>query len=294
MSNICSSFENKVDSDVNTDVNTNDNTDVDTDVNNDVDIDINTNFDTNVNTNVDTNFDTDVNTNVDTNFDTDVNTNVDTNVDTNFDTDVNTNVDTNVNNDVNTNIDTDVDANVGNISKSETILSIDIGKKNLGYTIYNENIFKFGLFNITQKIKEKKLNENIEGRNQVLIKWLNHQRKKYNITKIVVEKQVIKNVVAMCIESCILTFALMYKLDFLVFDPKNKFTFTEDRYDSKKKEHKKLAIKYAINTIKNIDESLLEIFNQYEKKDDISDSIVMALMSHSNTDLKKYKMIIKN
>ena len=189
----------------------------------------------------------------------------------------------------------------------ETILSIDIGKKNLGYTIYRnlneeleedpngcKNIFKFGLFNITQKIKEKKLNENIEGRNQVLIRWLNHQRKKYNITKIVVEKQVIKNVVAMCIESCILTFALMYKLKFLVFDPKNKFTFTEDRYDSKKKEHKKLAIKYAINTIKNIDESLLEIFNQYEKKDDISDSIVMALMSHTNTDLKKYKMIIKN
>lgn len=189
----------------------------------------------------------------------------------------------------------------------ETILSIDIGKKNLGYTIYrnlnkhskessneNENIFKFGLFNITQKIKQKKLNENIEGRNQVLIRWLNRQRKKYNITKIVVEKQVINNVVAMCIESCILTFALMYKLEFLVFDPKNKFTFTGDQYNSKKKEHKKLAIKYAINTIKNIDESLLEIFNQYEKQDDISDSIVMALMTHSSTDLEKYKKILKN
>lgn len=223
---------------------------------------------------------------VDTNVDNDINTDVNTNTNT----DVNIDVDTNVNNDINN----DVDTNTNIISKSETILSIDIGKKNLGFTIYNENIFKFGLFNITQKIKEKKLNENIEGRNQVLIRWLNRQRKRYNITKIVVEKQVIKNVVAMCIESCILTFALMYKLEFLVFDPKNKFTFTEDRYDSKKKEHKKLAIKYAINTIKNIDESLLEIFNQYEKKDDISDSIVMALMSHSNTDLKKYKMIIKN
>ena len=284
MSNICSDFENKVD--------TNFDTDVDTNINNDVNIDVDTDINTNFDTDVDTNVDIDINTN----FDTNVNTNVDIDINTNFDTDVNTNVDTNVDNDVNTNINTNVDNDINTniISKSETILSIDIGEKNLGYTIYNENIFKFGLFNITQKIKEKKLNENIEGRNQVLIKWLNHQRKKYNITKIVVEKQVIKNVVAMCIESCILTFALMYKLDFLVFDPKNKFTFTEDRYDSKKKEHKKLAIKYAINTIKNIDESLLEIFNQYEKKDDISDSIVMALMSHSNTDLKKYKMIIKN
>lgn len=185
----------------------------------------------------------------------------------------------------------------------ETILSIDIGKKNLGYTLYRhlendlnecKNLFKFGLFNITEKLKEKKLKENIEGRNQILIKWLNNKRKKYNITKIVVEKQVINNVVAMCIESCIITFALMYKLNFLIFDPKNKFTLTGDSYDSKKKEHKKLAIKYAINTIKNIDESLLEIFNQYDKQDDISDSIIMALMSHSNTDLEKYKIIIKS
>lgn len=236
--------------------------------------------------NICSNFENNVKIDIDTNTDNDINTDVNTNTNT----DVNVNANINANNDINT----DVNTNTNIISKSETILSIDIGKKNLGFTIYNENIFKFGLFNITQKIKEKKLNENIEGRNQVLIKWLNSQRKKYNITKIVVEKQVIKNVVAMCIESCILTFALMYKLEFLVFDPKNKFTFTEDRYDAKKKEHKKLAIKYAINTIKNIDESLLEIFNQYEKKDDISDSIVMALMSHSNTDLKKYKMIIKN
>lgn len=202
------------------------------------------------------------------------------------------NICSNFENKVNTNVNIDDKTDI--ISKSETILSIDIGKKNLGFTIYNENEFTFGIFNITQKIKQKKLKENIEGRNQVLIKWLKQQRKKYNITKIVVEKQVINNVVAMCIESCILTFALMYKMEFLVFDPKNKFTFTEDRYDSKKKEHKKLAIKYAINTIKDIDESLLEIFNQYDKQDDISDSIVMALMTHSSTDLEKYKKILKN
>ena len=213
----------------------------------------------------------------------DVNTNGNTNDSTYVNIDVNTN---------NTNDNTDVKTK--DISKSETILSIDIGKKNLGFTIYNENEFTFGIFDITKKLKQKKLNENIEGRNQILIKWLKQQRKKYNITKIVVEKQVIKNVVAMCIQSCIITFALMYKLEITTFDPKNKFKLTGDQYDSKRKEHKKLAIKYAINTINYINPSLIEIFNQYEKQDDISDSIVMALMSHAKTNLDQYKEILKS
>ena len=214
----------------------------------------------------------------------DIDTNNDTNDNTNDTTNDNTNDSTYVN----------IDVNTEDISKPETILSIDIGKKNLGFTIYNGNEFTFGIFDITQKLKQKKLNENIEGRNIVLIKWLNHQRKKYNITKIVVEKQVIKNVVAMCIQSCIITFALMYKLEITTFDPKNKFKLTGDQYDSKKKEHKKLAIEYAINTINYINPSLIDIFNQYEKQDDISDSIVMALMSHAKTNLDQYKKILKN
>lgn len=210
--------------------------------------------------------------------------------------DDNTNDNTNDNADIDTNdsICVNIDVDIKDISKPETILSIDIGKKNLGFTIYNENEFTFGIFDITQKLKQKKLNENIEGRNIVLIKWLRQQRKKYNITKIVVEKQVIKNVVAMCIQSCIITFALMYKLEITTFDPKNKFKLTGDQYDSKRKEHKKLAIKYAINTINYINPSLIEIFNQYEKQDDISDSIVMALMSHAKTNLDQYKEILKS
>lgn len=239
------------------------------------------------------NFENKINTNIDIDNKTDVDTNDNTNVNTDININDNTNIDTDVNIKNNTNVNTNVNIKNNIISKSETILSIDIGKKNLGFTIYNKNKFTFGIFDITQKIKQKKLKENIEGRNQVLIKWLRQQRKKYNITKIVVEKQVNKNVVAMCIESCIITFALMYKLEIITFDPKNKFKLTDDQYDSRKKEHKKLAIKYAINTIKDIDESLLEIFNQYEKQDDISDSIVMALMSHSSTDLEKYKKILK-
>lgn len=177
---------------------------------------------------------------------------------------------------------------------SEVILSIDIGKKNLGYTIYSPNsIFKFGIFNITSGIKKNKLKDNMEGRNIILSAWFQHNVEKYNITKVVVEKQVISNVVAMCIQSCIITCAILNDITCISFDPKNKFTFTRDTYNSHKKEHKKIVVKYATNTINMINQNKLNKFNKHKKKDDISDSIVMALMSHSETDLKEYKAIIK-
>ena len=70
------------------------------------------------------------------------------------------------------------------MNENYTILSIDIGKKNLGYSVYNGNELNFGIFDITYHIKKFKLNENIEGRNTVLIKWLNNMTRKYNINKI--------------------------------------------------------------------------------------------------------------
>ena len=60
-----------------------------------------------------------------------------------------------------------------------TILSIDIGKKNLGYSIYDGVNLEFGIFNITQQIKLLKLKQNIEGRNTVLINWLNEIKSKH-------------------------------------------------------------------------------------------------------------------
>lgn len=176
---------------------------------------------------------------------------------------------------------------------SEIILSIDIGKKNLGYTIYSPGIiFKFGLFNTADKIKKNKLKDNMESRNIVLLSWLQHIVEKYEITTIVVEKQVIRNVVAMCIQSCIISYALMSDISYITFDPKRKFTFTGATYNSHKKEHKKIVVRYAINTIEMINSKKLERFNKFNKKDDISDSIVMALMSHPETNLNEYRKVI--
>lgn len=174
-----------------------------------------------------------------------------------------------------------------------TILSIDIGRKNLGYSIYDGDKLVFDIFNISEQLKPIKKRENIEGRNTVMIDWLNKLTKKYNINKIVVEKQIINNVVAMCIQSCIITYALVNSIEIISFDPKNKFTFTGDNYNSKNKEHKKLVIQYTINLLTKLYPDKLEQFNKYKKQDDISDSIIMNFMSHPKTDLKHLKTIIK-
>ena len=173
-------------------------------------------------------------------------------------------------------------------------LSIDIGKKNLGYSIYNNIDLKFGIFNITHHIKKNKLKENMEGRNRILLSWLNKLDIKYQFDKIIVEKQVINNVVAMCIQSCIISFSIINKIPIEIYDPKNKFVFTGDTYNSSKKEHKKLAIQYTMNLLKNSYPDKLDHFNSFVKKDDISDSILMNFLTHPNTNLKTFKITILN
>ena len=173
-----------------------------------------------------------------------------------------------------------------------TQLSIDIGKKNLGYSIYNGTQLKFGIFDITSYIKSNKLKENMEGRNIVLLNWLTLINNKHHFNKIIVEKQVISNVVAMCIQSCIISFAIMNNIEILSYDPKNKFIFTGDTYNSNKKEHKKLAIKYATNLLSSKYPTKLDYFNEFTKKDDISDSLIMNFLTYPTTDLKELKIII--
>lgn len=166
---------------------------------------------------------------------------------------------------------------------NKIIFSIDIGTEHLGYSIQSEKIFKFGIFNLNDEIKMKKKKKNMCGRNEVLLEFMENIYQKYNFNHLIIEKQVIHNVIAMCLESCLLTFAIMKKISYEIFDPKEKFTITKDTYDSRKKEHKKLSIQYARNIIKNIkskkyEEENFNDFEDFQKKDDISDAIVMGFV----------------
>ena len=172
-----------------------------------------------------------------------------------------------------------------------SILAIDVGKKNLGFCVYSNECFEFGLWNMSKEIKK----QSIENRNEVIVKWLNQMIEQFKPTMIVVEQQIMNNIVAMTIQSCINTYCVINNIPYLSFRARNKFVFTgETNFDSKKKEHKKMAIQYSKNIIKELDKTKLEEFLKYPKQDDIGDAICMALISSNyNKETLKHIMIQK-
>lgn len=148
---------------------------------------------------------------------------------------------------------------------------VGVGKKNLGYCVRNGDEYIFNVFNIEKDLKQK----NMYTRNMVLISWFQSMIDQYGkFDKVIIEKQVINNVTCMCLESCLITISkcLLKDVEIIIFDPKNKFK--DIKYDSKRKEHKKIVVDMAR---KIIGEN--SFFESFPKKDDISDSIVMAFLS---------------
>lgn len=157
------------------------------------------------------------------------------------------------------------------------ILSIDIGKKNLGWCVYSNDDIQFGLFDIEKHIIKK----NMFNRNICLIEWFNKMiDERGQFDKVIIEKQVVQNVVAMCIQSCLITISKILLKDSIIicFDPKRKFVGIT--YNAKKKEHKKIIIDIARTELKL--KNKLNNFESFKKKDDISDAIVMAKIEFEN------------
>ena len=78
---------------------------------------------------------------------------------------------------------------------------------------------------------------------------------------------------------------IAYDINVKIYDPKNKFRYLNPEYNSKKKEHKKIVQTYAKTILKTYGYSL-NYFNQFSKKDDISDAMCMAVFSW----YEKYKI----
>jgi hypothetical protein len=167
-------------------------------------------------------------------------------------------------------------------------LAIDVGKKNMGYALYDRNIIKYDLFNIELEIKLQKIKGDMPSKRiKVINNWLKGLMNKYPISMMIVEKQVKKNGVAMMIENSLLTLSCVYNIPFKIYDPKNKFTYIPIEYNSKRKEHKQISIHYAWNILYNFGLNMNH-FLEFKKKDDISDAICMAFMSIENENTIKY------
>ena len=168
------------------------------------------------------------------------------------------------------------------------VLAIDVGKINLGFCLFDGKNIKFDIFN-TEEFLTRKLIKTYKSvvfaRAKILSDFMDKLFKKFEISHVYIEKQVQKNIVAKSIESCLGTLAISHGAIVGIYDPKNKFRYLNPKYDSKKKEHKKIVQNYSRTILKTYGYKT-DYFDSFPKKDDISDAMCMAVFSwYENHDL---------
>ena len=161
------------------------------------------------------------------------------------------------------------------------IVSIDLGIKNLGYSLitykklgklsFDDIEIKFDIFNIAENLTKK--TNVVVGRCNALHDFFCDIAEKYIIDFVIIERQVSRNTMAMELMYATTSIAMFHCSDIIIFDPKNKFNKLNIEYSTESKKHKKQSSKYARNLIMKKFESLLPTFDSYPKKDDISDSL---------------------
>lgn len=182
------------------------------------------------------------------------------------------------------------------------MLSLDIGTRNLGYSIIDKEqhiVLEYNLFDIQSELDKNKKDKRavVIRRPIVIIDFLNKLVDEFKITDFVIEKQNINNPLAMNIQSTIITYALMKNITVISFDPKTKFDINNlmklklnlpietiqqfTVYNSSVKEHKKKIVTICREVLKSQKEivDLTEHFESFKKKDDISDSMIQGLIS---------------
>jgi hypothetical protein len=160
------------------------------------------------------------------------------------------------------------------------IISFDIGNKNFAFTVItSENELDFKLINLDGRIKN--LDSLVIGRCQVLTEIVKEAISLGTECplKIVIEKQVRANTIAINLMYSLITIALNYTSDILLFGTNQKIILLQQSYTTVKKAHKTLAIQHTRDLLsKNYPDKLAE-FNKLKKKDDIAYSFLMAYLS---------------
>jgi hypothetical protein len=184
------------------------------------------------------------------------------------------------------------------------ILSFDVGIKNLGYCIIDENfkIFHWGIINIIENTKKK-----IETDALCELLWDNLDSKPEltNVDKVVIENQPsLKNPKMKTIQILLLSYFVSKKRNITTninkidcFLPRNKLNIYngENKQQimdsitckSKYTRTKKLSIEFTREMIKDQDD-WLNYLNKEKKKDDLADSFIQGAC-YINRFIKKIK-----
>lgn len=180
------------------------------------------------------------------------------------------------------------------MERQHLVLSIDIGIKNLGWTMissshsfvennlqnYEDLSMGFGIYNITNNLtNEASL---VADRCMVVNKFFKDITAKFIIDYCIIERQVNTNTIAMELMYAITSTALCYlekPSNLIIYDPKLKFKDLNITYNTKNKEHKKQSITYCkALLIELTNEELVEKFDTNKKQDDMADSFIQCLV----------------
>jgi hypothetical protein len=172
------------------------------------------------------------------------------------------------------------------------IVSIDVGIKNLGWTILaSPNSFKnsemvteieqlqvnFGVYGIDPQADKD--NSIVTERCKHVKRFFQHIANNFKIDYVIIERQVNANERAMELMYAITTAAQCYTDEFedvIIFDPKLKFNLLKIPYDTKNKAHKRLSIEICRSILQAITEDKVLDFDKFLKKDDVADSFNQA------------------
>lgn len=175
------------------------------------------------------------------------------------------------------------------IHKMHNILSIDLGIKNLGYTVIGYSkmgpkkledlkILELDIFNIESQFQKKV--DIVNNRCNAICSFFTMLKDKYTkFDYVIIERQVNRNTMAMeLMYACAMCCKTLLGVDFINFDPKDKFTKLGIEYSTANKQHKKQSINMAQTLIKQLWQDLEAKFNTHNKKDDMADALNQCLV----------------
>lgn len=164
-------------------------------------------------------------------------------------------------------------------------IAVDIGVKHFAYCVVKNDEIDFNKLLSFGCIELSKNNNDIIND---LIEFIEIYSS-FDYT-LIIEQQVINNVKAMIIQNILMTICKLKNINYVLFNPKLKFNYIEDeKIKLSYKQRKNKSIDYARIYLNKFHKNMLDIFEQFDKKDDVADAVVMAVMYKLNMDKNKIK-----
>lgn len=167
-----------------------------------------------------------------------------------------------------------------------SFIAVDIGVKHFAYCVINNYEIDFNIIELS-----KNNNDIIND----LIEFIEIYSSFHFV--LIIEQQVINNVKAMIIQNILMTICKLKNIDYVLFNPKLKFNYIEgEKIKLSYKQRKNKSIDYARIYLNKFhkEQNMLDIFEKFDKKDDVADAIVMAVMYKLNMDKNKVKDTFKD